>query len=149
MLSQRIIFWIDATPVAQPRVKAASRGGHSMVYTPRGKVDTFKAAAQFAARSAYQGKPMDCPLRVDVEFVFPRPKSILWKTKPMPRLRHCKKPDTDNLQKALFDALNELIWRDDALICDGRSQKFIAAGDEQPGVRVVVTPLDVELDACD
>jgi len=59
-----------------------------------------------------------------------------------PRIRHAKKPDRDNLDKALMDSLTGLLWIDDAQVCDGRITKWIAAGDEQP--HVVVTLSEVE-----
>lgn len=59
----------------------------------------------------------------------------------MPRLPHAKKPDRDNLDKAYLDALRGLLWIDDAQICDGRIEKWIAAGDEQPHVLITVTPI--------
>lgn len=104
-------------------------------------VNAFKASVRLSAAQVHSGGPITGPVMVDAEFVFPRMKGQIWKTKPMPRLRHAKKPDTDNLQKAVFDALTGLLWIDDAQICDGRIQKWIAAGDEQPHVVITITPL--------
>ena len=91
-----------------------------------------------AARAAYDGPPLDAPLRVDCTFVFPRTKQQIWKSKPMPRLPHTKKPDRDNCDKAVLDALSGLLWIDDCQVCQGSLEKVIAAGDEQPHVRVRV-----------
>jgi Holliday junction resolvase RusA-like endonuclease len=57
----------------------------------------------------------------------------------MPRERHTKKPDEDNLKKAVYDALNKMLWRDDSQICESAFEKWIAAGDEQPHVVIRVT----------
>ena len=132
---------VPSVPVAQPRPKAASRGGRAMVYHPKGPVDAFKASVRLAAASVYDGPPMESPLCVDILFLMPRTKSQIWKTRPMPRIRHAKKPDRDNLDKAVLDALSGLLWRDDCQVCDGRLQKWIAAGDEQPGVWIEVREL--------
>jgi Holliday junction resolvase RusA-like endonuclease len=135
-----IEFTIPTVPVAQPRQRHAVHGGHVRNYIPKDNpVWAFKAAAQVAVANAYQGAPLDHPLRVDLVFVMPRPKSMVWKRRPMPREPFGKKPDRDNLEKSLYDALNGLLWRDDSLICDGRVQKVYAAGDEQPHVEVVVS----------
>ena len=132
-------FTIPTIPVAQPRQRHANMGGHIRNYIPTDHpVVAFKAAAQMAAAGAYQGEPLDHPLRVDLVFVMPRPKSMCWKRRPMPRAPFGKKPDRDNLEKSLYDALNGLLWRDDSLICDGRVQKVYAAGDEQPHVEIVI-----------
>jgi len=134
-----IEFIVPSVPIAQPRQRHANIGGQIRNYLPKDNpVWSFKAAVQVGATSAYQGAPLDYPLRVDIEFVFPRPKAMVWKTKPMPRLWCGKKPDRDNLEKAVYDALNGILWVDDALICDGRIQKFYAAGDEQPHVKITV-----------
>lgn len=135
-----ITFTIPAVPVAQPRQRHANRGDFIQSYIEKDNpVWAFKAAAQLAAAAIYSGPPLDTPLRVDLVFVMPRPKTMYWKKKPMPRVPFGKKPDRDNLEKSLYDALNKRLWRDDSLICDGRVQKVYAAGDEQPHVEITVS----------
>jgi Holliday junction resolvase RusA-like endonuclease len=130
-------------PVAQPRQRqrVITVAGRVMAanYTPtKSPVNDFKAALKYAASQAYSGPPLTTPLRVDVTCVFPRPSNVVWKSKPMTRLPHAKKPDRDNLEKSIFDALNNIIWRDDAQIYEGGFLKVIAAGDEQPHVLIEV-----------
>ncbi len=132
---------VPAIPIAQPRPRAAVCGQRAAVYHAKGPVDAFKATVRLAAAEVYRGPPLDGPVCVNLVFTFPRPKSMIWKIKPMPRLRHAKKPDRDNLDKAVLDALTGLMWRDDAQVCDGSITKWIAAGDEQPGVEITVIPL--------
>ncbi|MEM9588985.1 MAG: RusA family crossover junction endodeoxyribonuclease, partial [Planctomycetota bacterium] len=102
-----IRIYVPAVPVAQPRPRATIRGFHAAVYTPsKHPVEAFKATVRMAAADVMRGRaPLQGPLRVDAEFVFPRPRNRVWKTKPMPRERHTKKPDRDNLDKAALDAL--------------------------------------------
>jgi len=135
-------FIVPAVPVAQPRIKAAVRGGHAMVYTPKHPVDAFKACVRMAFKEVYTGTPLDEPIRCDVEFVFPRPKSMVWRTRAMPRVPHTKKPDRDNCDKAVMDALTGPAWRDDALVCAGEITKWIAAGDEQPHALITISTLE-------
>ena len=140
-----IAFTIPAVPVAQPRQRHADRGGFIQSYIPKDNpVWAFKAAAQVAAAAIYSGPPLDKPLRVDLVFVMPRPKSMIWKKRPMPRAPFGKKPDRDNLEKSLYDALNGRLWRDDSLICDGRVRKVYAAGDEQPHVEISICEAALE-----
>jgi len=109
-------------------------------YTPaKDPVNVFKAAVQLCFHRAYAGPPLTGPLRLECVFIFPRPKSKVWKTKPMPRVPHTGKPDRDNLLKSLQDALNGLAYRDDSQIFDGVTSKWIAAGDEPPHVEVFIT----------
>jgi Holliday junction resolvase RusA-like endonuclease len=102
-------------------------------------VAAFKATCRLAAQMAYSGPPLDCPLSVRLVFVMPRPSALQWKTRPMPRLPHAKKPDVDNLTKSVLDALTGLLWLDDAQIAACSIEKWIAAGDEQPHVEVEVS----------
>ena len=86
--------------------------------------------------------PFSGPVCMDILFVFPRPKSRIWKKKPMPREPHISRPDRTNLIKAVEDALNGVAWRDDSQVFSGNARKHIAAGDEQPGIHIVITELD-------
>ncbi len=54
---------------------------------------------------------------------------------------HTGRPDRDNLDKAVLDAMKGLIFRDDAQVCAGTIEKWIAAGDEQPHVTIVIEEL--------
>src|SRR5690606_28628451 len=104
-------------------------------------IHSFKATVRMAAQAAYNGPPLECPVRCDVTFVFPRQQNKVWKTRDMPRYWHTKKPDRDNLDKAVMDALSGLLWRDDCQVCYGTIQKYHAAGDEQPHVEILVSEL--------
>jgi Holliday junction resolvase RusA-like endonuclease len=62
-------------------------------------------------------KPLTGPLFVLTHFVFPAPQS----KKPSARLvyhhmPHAQRPDADNLEKFLNDALNGIVWNDDGQI---------------------------------
>ena len=107
----RINLTIPAVPIAQPRPRAVNRGAHAGVYevTSIGKgknrkphpITAFKATARQAAQSAYRGPPLRGPLHLECVFVLPRPVGMVWKRKAMPRVPHIKKPDLDNLLKAV------------------------------------------------
>ena len=142
-----ITFEIPCVPIAQPRqrhrIAGGPKGQYVMNYTPSNSpVQTFKATARLACREAYKGPPLDQPLSMAVDFIFPRPRAICWKRKPTPRLPHAKKPDRDNCEKALLDALKGTLFVDDSQVCAGEVRKWVAAGDEQP--RVIVSVSQVE-----
>lgn len=147
-----IQFTVFRVPVAQPRTKATIRGGHAGVYTPAttGKgenkksngVAELKAAIGIEARQHHKGPLLAGPLRVDVCCVFPRQANKVWKSKPMPRYRKVTKPDMDNCYKLVKDALNGVLWNDDAQVCAGFIQKWHGAGDESPHVMVTVIELE-------
>ena len=88
-------------PKARPRM---GRGGR--FYTPR-DVDGWKDALEKHAMQAFDREPCVGPVIIQMVFQFPRPKSrsksSLMETR----------PDGDNLEKAVLDALNEIVYLDD------------------------------------
>lgn len=107
-------------PQGKGRARAFLRGGHIGHYTPE-KTRTYEGMIRSAAMDAIGNKP---PFEDPVEFVmraiFPVPAS--WSSKKRQRaltgeLKPGKKPDLDNVAKAWNDALNGVVYRDDALIC--------------------------------
>lgn len=139
-----IEFTVPAVPVAQPRQRHAMIGGHIRNYTPsKHPVQDFKTIIKLMARQAYTGRPLEGPLALTVVFVMPRPGRLMWKKRPMPRVEHCSKPDLDNLVKAVKDALNQLLWKDDGQIAKATLAKVYASGDEQPHVDIKVQPIEV------
>lgn len=138
-----ITFQVPAVPIAQPRPKARSFKGHARVYEAKKShaIHDFKASVRMAANQEYKGKPLACPLLVEMVFVFPRPSNKQWKTRPMPREHKTSKPDADNLAKGCLDALNGLLFVDDSQVCQLSVAKFIASGGEQAHVEVSITEL--------
>lgn len=139
---REISFRVPCVPVAQPRARATTINGRARMYEAKAghEIHAFKATVRLAARQAYAGPPLTGPLYVGMTFVFPRPKGMIWKKRPMPRVRKVSKPDVDNLVKSLADSIG--LYADDAQIVVCYCQKFIAAGDEQPHVDVVIKELD-------
>lgn len=144
---------VPSVPVPQPRPRASTFGGHLRVHEPTTvkqsdgtrkphQIVAFKATVRLAAQQQYQGPPLTGPLRVDLVFVLPRHSNMFWKKKPTPRYWATEKPDRDNLDKAVMDALKGLTWLDDCQVCDGRIRKVRAAGDEPPHVEIEIRQLD-------
>lgn len=144
---QMVRFTVPAVPVAQPRQRhrvVRTHGGKVFAhnYTPtQDPVNAFKAAVQVAASKAYAGAPLQGPLSLSLLLLLPRPKSLCWKTRPMPRQYHQGRPDADNFAKSVKDALNQILWRDDGQISHLDVLKFIAAGDESPHAEIIVSKL--------
>lgn len=149
---------VNVVPVAQPRVKATSRGAHASMYSPTtvktkaGRkahpIVAFKNAVRAAARGqGFQGENLiDSALRVDCCFVFPRPQRLLKKSSPKCRLPHTIKPDRDNLDKAVLDCLTGLVWVDDCQAAFGSIEKYYVAVGETPHVAIVITKMEVTCD---
>jgi Holliday junction resolvase RusA-like endonuclease len=90
--------------------------------------------------------PHNGPLYASFVFSFPRPKSLTWKTRPMPSLWKWYRPDTKNLIWSSEDAMKGILWEDDAQIAHEVIVKRTVSGDpsDQPGARVKVYRLSEE-----
>lgn len=136
----KIDFFVAGTPKAQPRVKAFVRGGHAGVYTP----DSAESWKQEVRKEAIANAPesvMSGVVRVELDFFLPRPKAHYKRdgsVKPNSPVWHCKKPDLDNLIKAVTDAITDTqrIWADDRLIYQISATKSYALNAVGCSVRI-------------
>jgi Holliday junction resolvase RusA-like endonuclease len=132
---------VDGLPVAQPRAKAVSFGGHARVYNP-GTANLWKACVIQAIKQAKVEK-LTGAVRMSIRFFLPRPKShmnsigLLKKNAPT---CHTKKPDLDNLTKAVMDAATAAgAWGDDSQVCQTWASKLYA-GD--PYAEIIIQELE-------
>ncbi len=135
-------FWVAGKPIAQPR-SSPGRGHH---YTPDNGVKQWKDAIGLelcCAYDYYNAKLLTCPLRIDLCFYIERPANEIRKTLPNLPYLHTKLPDKDNLEKAVLDALQDVLYKNDSQVASGMTTK-IRCGDGcwTPGVQIKVTVLD-------
>lgn len=115
-----------------------------MAYDPP-KSRNWKATAQQHMRDEMGAQvPLQGPLQVVVQAVFTCPSSEHRKTRPRLRRWHSKRPDVENVAKAVLDAGSGVVWRDDAQVARLVVVKHIGAQDEAPGVIVSVESLEAE-----
>lgn len=119
----QIEFFAEGIPKGQPRPKAFARNGHAAVYDP-GTAEGWKDCIRSAARRHRPAQPLQGPIRMSMQFFMPRPKAHYRTGKHAGVLRedaphwHIAKPDLDNLQKAVLDALKDIgMFADDAQWC--------------------------------
>jgi Holliday junction resolvase RusA-like endonuclease len=131
----RIEFFVPGPPQPLKRHRTFRRGEQNINMDPSAQAkDNFLLQAM-VHRPA---EPFRHPLMLDLKFLFPRPKTHFranGKVKPMAPNRHISRPDLDNLQKFVLDALNGVFWHDDACVCLVTAEK--AYGDS-PGVSVLI-----------
>lgn len=112
-------------PMAKERVRV-TREGHA--YTPQRTVN-YEAKLALAAQQVMAGRPLlDRPLRLTVVAFkdVPKSKPKRFAAAALAGLeRPLTKPDADNYAK-IVDALNLIVWTDDAIIVDMRSLKFFS-----------------------
>lgn len=148
------MFAVHGTPRPQPRTKSGIRKGkdgrvHSHVYDP-GTADGWKMAVAMAAREHLPSEPLEGPVRVDITFRMPRPKSHFGtgrnagKLKPSAPSWHTQGMgknggDRDNLDKATLDALTTLgMWKDDGQVCAGEPTKRYVDPGKRPGAVIKI-----------
>ena len=130
-----IQFYVPGEPKPQPRPRAFARkmGDHyvARVYEA-GTAENWKSAIAEAARRAELSK-FEGAVAVELHFNFKRPKShfrsngLLKESAPR---WHTQRPDYDNLEKGLIDALTKLgAWDDDAQIANVHTTKDWAMSD--------------------
>lgn len=96
---------------------------------------------------AEAGAPWAGPVRVHIEVFTERPQSRpkyqggasvppeVWKSGVA--FRCCTKPDRDNADKAILDAITEAgLWYDDKQVCAGPVEKWVAGAGFGPGVKI-------------
>jgi Holliday junction resolvase RusA-like endonuclease len=130
-------FFVPGEPKAQPRVRVV-RGGHA--YTPA-TAKGFKERIYWEAKS-HCPQPVgdsDTPIRVDITFFLKRPKRLCRKKDPQGPVYCTKKPDRDNLDKSVLDALTGAgALLDDAQVVSGTLEKYYHAIGEGPGVFISI-----------
>jgi Holliday junction resolvase RusA-like endonuclease len=138
----RITFTIPGEPIAKGRPRATTINGMARMYTPK-KTANYESLVAYAAQEAMAGRPMlEGPLELSFEARFTIPKS--WTKKRLAAQAECpefvtKKPDLDNLEKALGDGMNGVVFADDSQIAqNGLCRKVYGA---TPGVTVTVRQL--------
>lgn len=116
-----IEFTVNGKPVgkARPRVVRNAKTGKVHAYTPETSKN-YELSIGFAARAYMRGKDMlDQPLKLSLCIYMPIPKS--WTKKKREEYDgkyHDKKPDQDNIIKAVCDAMNGIVYTDDRLIVE-------------------------------
>lgn len=124
------VITIEVPGVPQGKQRARSgrtRDGRAIHYTPQKTVDYERAVGILAMRAlGGMGKANSGPVKVTLDIVMPIPAS--WS-----KIRRAYalsgmvcptvKPDIDNVEKAIFDGLNGVIWKDDAQVVEVTKRK--------------------------
>lgn len=106
-------------PAGSKRVVTNRSTGKAYVIDACDKSRDWKTTVAQVARDGYKGGPNQCPIRLEIEFIFPRPKSHFrsnGKLKPNAPYGKSTKPDLTKLVRAVEDALTGIIWIDDAQV---------------------------------
>lgn len=124
-----ISFVVPGTPVGKGRPKFARRGAFVTTYTPE-KTASYENLVKVKAEEAMIGCAIiEGAVSVQIELMVTPPAS--WSQKKQRAALEgsifpTSKPDMDNVIKGLFDACNEIVWRDDKQVADLQVRKRYA-----------------------
>lgn len=135
MDEERVIeFFVPGIPVAKGRPRVCRRSNGSIgTYTPD-KTVVWEETIKYYAMKVRPVKPIDGPIKLTLEFRMPKSKSADRQRRQHPTT----KPDLDNLEKAVMDALNGIMWTDDAQIFSKSSKKEYSQDLSNCGVSILI-----------
>lgn len=135
-----ITFTVPGIPVGKGRARAAVIAGRARLYTPA-KTQHYEADVAKSAAVAMGGAdPFQGPVRLGLLITFPLPKAKR-ATRNRPAAHwHTSKPDASNVLKAVEDAMNGIVYRDDSQIAEvSVSKVYDPAG--RASVQVTITEI--------
>jgi Holliday junction resolvase RusA-like endonuclease len=125
-MADTITFTIPGEPVAKGRARSFVRNGHVAHYTPE-KTARYENLVKLAAQQAMgEQAPVKCAVGLIVRAFMGIPTS--WSQKKqraaaLGEITPTKRPDLDNIVKAIKDGANGVTWKDDSQAVDVRASK--------------------------
>ena len=128
------IFILFGKPIPKKRPRFTKRGNFVQTYNCQKKdEDNFRRHLKFQFKS----DPLSCPLIINFEFVFARPKNHYGTGKNSGKLKatspefHAVKPDKDNLEKFALDCMEGVVFNNDSQVFSGATMKRYALEGEE------------------
>lgn len=135
-----LTFTIPGEPKGKGRPRIVKIGGFSRLAADK-KTATYENLVAMAAQEALGGRPMlDGPLALHVTVrMTPAASASRKATAAMlaGEIAPTKRPDLDNVLKAVLDGCNAVAFRDDVLVTQITASKVYATS---PGVDVTISP---------
>jgi Holliday junction resolvase RusA-like endonuclease len=114
-----VAFTVPGEPVAKGRARFARKGKHVTTYTPE-KTVNYETLVRLAAHQAMDGQPPFArPVSLLVQIWVSVPTSWSNKRRDLALrgfIGATKKPDADNVLKAIKDGMNGVVYVDDARV---------------------------------
>lgn len=135
-----IHFRVPGQPVGKGRPRIGKVRNHARMFTPE-KTVNYENLVAYAAQTAMAGSALfEGAVGLDLRIECQIPAS--WSGKKQraaaaDEVLPTTKPDVDNIVKAICDALNGVVWKDDVQVVDLAVTKRYAL---VPGVEVMVVP---------
>lgn len=122
---------------ARARV-TTSKNGKVFAFTPKNTLD-FENRIRAYATEVKPLSPIQGPVAMELNCYFLIPKTKIKKDKSLQPRYKISKPDSSNILKAVEDALNKIIYHDDAQIVDTRVRREYT--EEQERIEVKIMPI--------
>lgn len=137
-----VSFVVPGEPQGKGRPRIGKMGNHARMFTPT-KTVAYEGLVALAAQDVMQGRELlQGAVLVEMKIFVSIPQSMSKKRKTLAlagEIFPTKKPDIDNVEKAIFDAINGVVWKDDVQVVDVFKRKRYG---ETPGVLVRIVPLE-------
>ena len=115
----QIMFTVYGEPVAKGRPRFSTRGKFPVAYTPE-KTKTYESEVGIMAKAAMgASEPFKGALEAFIYVTFPVPASYSKKRTEAclnETEKHIKKPDLDNVVKAICDGMDKIVFLSDSQI---------------------------------
>ncbi|RYF59455.1 MAG: RusA family crossover junction endodeoxyribonuclease [Comamonadaceae bacterium] len=140
-MTYELTFTVPGQPYGKGRPRVGRVNGRARMFTPTRTVN-YEGLVAWTAQAAMAGRALfEGPVQVNMHLVCKVPAS--WSKKKQAQALNLEilpttKPDIDNCVKAVFDAMNGVVWKDDVQCCSVCVAKRYGA---TPGVRVDVMAL--------
>lgn len=135
-----ISFTIPGNPVGKGRPRIGRVGGHARMFTPD-KTVSYESLVKYAGFEAMQGRALLLDaVAVVLDICVPIPASWSKRKQAMAvagGVFPTTKPDIDNVEKAVFDGLNGIAWKDDVQVVSVQKTKRYSV---TPCVKVSISP---------
>lgn len=140
-----IRFTIPGEPQGKGRPRVGRVGAHVRMFTPA-KTAAYEGLVAHAAQAAMAGRDLlkgACRIELDVVCTVPASWSGRKQREALNGAIHpTKKPDADNVLKAICDGINGVVWVDDTQAVVVAMRKRYGS---TPGVCVTVEEVDADL----
>jgi len=138
-----IDFHVPGQPVGKGRPRIGKAGGFSRLFTPE-KTVTYESTVALFAAQAMAGRPLltgPVNLQMRVDFAIPASWSMKkQRAAEAGQILPAVKPDADNMAKAICDAINGVVWKDDVQVVELTLKKRYSV---VPGVAVRIDPVEI------
>lgn len=137
-----IRFTVPGEPQGKGRPRIGKVGQHARMFTPA-KTVAYEGLVAHQAQIAMAGRPLlagACRIELDVVCTVPASWSLRKQAQAVAgEVWPTKKPDADNVLKAVCDGINGVVWNDDTQAVVVAMRKRYG---RTPGVSVVVSPIE-------